>query len=168
MPSQSISRVKTTDRQNLPNNDSFNDYQFYPDNSVLNAAVSQLMHSRSQYTTINSTNEIRVAGNDRVSYVAGPKNVKFLVPLTQSGVTSNESTLGLVESTTRTITHVRDIFPLNSSLQSQTITNPEVETITSSNSVIRASLFDVECRQTATQSDSEEIPLLPSDNSNDN
>jgi len=139
-----------------------NDHQFYPDNSVL----SQLFYTTSQNPTINSPDEIHVTGNDKVSIVSGPKNVKFLIPFARSGLTSNESTLGIIESTTRTITHVKDIFPLNPSSQSQTPTNNETHPITpssSSNSVTTASMFDTEHRQKITKHDSEEIPLLSSD-----
>ena len=146
------------------NNGSFNDYQFCPDNSVLGTALSQLLQATSRNTTINSTDEVHVTGNDKVSIVSGPKNVKFLIPFTRSGITSNESTLGLIESTTRTITHVKDIFPLNALSQSQTITNNETDTITSAPSRNSASIFDTEHRQNRTNSDSEEIPLLSKDN----
>ncbi len=91
----------------------------------------------------------------------------FLIPFGRSGMTSNESTFSVIESTTRTITHVKDIFPLNSLSQSQTTTtNHEIHPITpssSSNSVTIASLFDTEHRQEMIKSDSEEFP---SENSN--
>jgi hypothetical protein len=91
---------------------------------------------------------MRVAENDnKVSIVSAPKNVKFIIPLGRSGITSNESTFGVIESTTRTITHVKDIFPLNPISQSQINTE--------------------EHQQEMTKSDSEEIPLLSNENSNE-
>jgi hypothetical protein len=80
------------------------------------------MSPTSPNTTNNSIDETRAAANEGVSIVSAPKNVKFIIPLGRSGITSNESTFGVIESTTRTITHMKDIFPLNSALQSQTTT----------------------------------------------
>jgi hypothetical protein len=121
---------------------------------------------------MNSTDEMQVVANDKVSIVSAPKNVKFLIPLVRSGITSNESTFGVIESTTRTITHVKDIFSSNPSSESRIQTTNETDTISpssSSNSAITASLFDIESRQDRTKSDSEEIPLLPqNNNSSDN
>jgi hypothetical protein len=121
-----------------------NDYQFCDENNALTAALGQLLSTTSQ----NSTDEMRVAENDnKVSIVSAPKNVKFIIPLGRSGITSNESTFGVIESTTRTITHVKDIFPLNPISQSQINTE--------------------EHQQEMTKSDSEEIPLLSNENSNE-
>ncbi|CAF0790019.1 unnamed protein product [Adineta steineri] len=168
----STSKSKINDHQNLSNNDTYNDYQFYRGNDILNAALDQLLHTSSQHTTINSADEIGMTSNDKVSIVSGPKNVKFLIPLTRSGITSNESTFGVIESTTRTITHVKDLFPVNLTLQSQTTQiNNDIESSTPSSSshlTTIASLFSIEPQQTVSHNDSEEIPLLPLDNSNDN
>jgi len=121
-----------------------NDYQFCDENNALTAALGQLLSKTSQ----NSTDEIHVAENDnKVSIVSAPKNVKFIIPLGRSGITSNESSFGVIESTTRTITHVKDIFPLNPISQSQINTE--------------------EHQQEMTKSDSEDIPLLSNENSNE-
>jgi hypothetical protein len=121
-----------------------NDYQFCDENSAITAALGQLLATTSQ----NSTDEVHTVENDnKVSFVSAPKNVKFIIPLGRSGVTSNESTFGVIESTKRTITHVKDIFPLNPISQSQINTE--------------------ENQQEITKSDSEEIPLLSNENSND-
>jgi hypothetical protein len=130
-----------------------------------------LLSTKSQNASNNSTDEIQVGGNDKVSFVSAPKNVKFLIPLGRAGITSNESTYGVIESTTRTITHVKDIFAYDPSLQSHMITNNETDTISpssSSNSAITASVFDTEQGQNITKINSEEIPLLPNNNSSDN
>lgn len=95
------------------------------------------MSPSSQNTTNNSIDETRApVANEGVSIVSAPKNVKFIIPLGRSGITSNDSTFGVIESTTRTITHVKDIFPLNSSLQPQTTTttNNEDDTVNTSSS----------------------------------
>lgn len=116
--------------QNHPN-PTTNQYQFCTENNVITTAFGQLLS--------NPTEE------NKVSIASPPKNVKFIIPVSRSGVTSNESTFNAVDSTTRTITHVKDIFPLNFSLsQSQT------------------TLVD-----TNMKNDSEEIPLLPIENSNE-
>ena len=116
------STTNTTNHQHLINNDLFNEYQFYTENSVLNAALNRLISPISQTTTSNSNDETRAIANEGVSIVSAPKNVKFIIPLGRSGIASNESTFGVIESTTRTITHVKDIFPLNTTSQPQATT----------------------------------------------
>ncbi|CAF1032924.1 unnamed protein product [Adineta ricciae] len=169
--SVSNSRMNPNDRPTLPTNNFINDYQFYSENNALNAALSQILQTTSQDSDKNSSDEIRIGGNEKMSIVSGPKNVKFLIPLARSGLTSNDSTLGVIESTTRTITHVKDIFPVHVAQQSHTTaTNIDLDTITpssSTNSAVAATLFDVEQPATVTNSDGEEIPLLPVDNYND-
>jgi hypothetical protein len=129
------------------------------------------MSPTSQITTTNSIDEARTNANEGVSIVSAPKNVKFIIPLGRSGITSNESTFGVIESTTRTITHVKDIFPLNPSVQSQTTTtttttNNEDDTVTaasSSDSTKSSTIFDVGHRQDQNEiikSDNEQQPLL--------
>jgi hypothetical protein len=112
-------------------------------------------------TSQKPSEEIRLGGNEnKVSIVSAPKNVKFIIPMGRSGITSNESTYGVIDSTTRTITHVKDIFPLNPLFQSQT-------TNSSSNSVVTTSLFDTDQRNEVSKDDSEDIPLLPNENSDE-
>ena len=120
LPAQSSSITNHHAHSNLVNSDAFNEYQFYTENSVLGAALNHLMSPTSQTATNNSFEEARTTANEGVSIVSAPKNVKFLIPLGRSGITSNDSTFGVIESTTRTITHVKDLFPLNSASQSQT------------------------------------------------
>jgi hypothetical protein len=114
----------------------------------------------------------RTAANDGVSIISAPKNVKFLIPLNRSGITSNDSTFGVIDSTTRTITHVKDIFPLNPPLQSRITTNNGGDVVTgssSSNSITTSSLFDAGRRQDQNEmmkSDIEQQPLLLNDDSN--
>jgi hypothetical protein len=155
--------------QNLTNNDAFNEYQFYTENSVLGAALNRLMSPTSQNTTSNSIDETRATTNEGVSIVSAPKNVKFIIPLGRSGITSNDSTFGVIESTTRTITHVKDIFPLNSSLQSQTTpTNNGDDIVTASSSLnagktSSSSLFNAGRREDQNEiikNDNEEQSLL--------
>jgi hypothetical protein len=76
-------------------------------------------------------------------------------------MTSNESSFGVIESTTRTIKHVKDIFPHNPSLQSQMGT----DTVTASSS--SSDIGHRHDQDELNKSDSEEIPLLPDNNSND-
>jgi len=129
------------------NTDTFND-----ENSVVTAALGQLLSTTSQNPTINSKDEIRLTGNENtVSIVSAPKNVKFIIPLSRSGITSNESTFSVIESTTRKITHVKDIFPLNPLSQSQI----DTVTLTSSSN---SEQIDPENQQ------DEEIPLLSKEN----
>jgi len=137
---QTLSASRANGQQLQFNNDS----QFCDENSAITAALGQLLST----TSPNSTDEMRIAENDnKVSFVSAPKNVKFIIPLGRSGVTSNESTFGVIESTKRTITHVKDIFPLNPISQSQ--------------------IDAEEHQQEMTKSDSEEIPLISKENSND-
>jgi hypothetical protein len=152
-------------------NDASNDYQLYTEHSVLGAALNRLMSPHSQDTIGHSYDDTRLTNNDGVSFVSAPKNVKFLIPLGRSGITSNESTFGLVESTTRTITHVKDIFPMNFPTEHQTVTNNTgdmIDTFLSSNSDEKVDVFNAGRRQDRhdiMKSDSEEIPLLSNDNS---
>jgi hypothetical protein len=128
----------------------------------------------SQNPTLDAIDETRPAAttvNEGVSIISAPKNVKFLIPLGRSGITSNESTFGVIESTTRTITHVKDIFPFNPTSPNQITVNNGEDTVTvsSSNSGASATLFDTGRRQDQNEmvsSNSEEMPLLPNDNSN--
>jgi hypothetical protein len=123
------------------------------------------MSPTSQTATTNSTDDTRTTTNEGVSIVSAPKNVKFLIPLGRSGLTSNDSTFSVIESTTRTITHVKDIFPLNPSSQSQTTTNNGDDILISpSNSLAISSVFDTGRRQD--ENNSEQQSLLPIDNSN--
>ena len=134
---------------NGPFSQPLNDYQLYTEHTVLGAALSQLMSPNGQNTSANSFDEVRSAGNEGVSIVSAPKNVKFLIPLGRPGVTSNDSTFGLIESTTRTITHMKDIFPLNGSPQCPAVTN-----LTSPD------------RDETGKSDGEESPLLANESRN--
>jgi hypothetical protein len=123
------------------------------------------MSPTSQTATTNSTDDTRTATNEGVSIVSAPKNVKFLIPLGRSGVTSNDSTFSVIESTTRTITHVKDIFPLNPSSQFLTTANNGEDIIISpSNSSAISSVFDTGRRQD--ENNSEQQSLLLIDNSN--
>ncbi|CAF3558384.1 unnamed protein product [Rotaria socialis] len=172
--SQPSSTINNNQHSTLPKNDSFNEYQFYTDNSVLGAALNHLM---SQNSATNPNDEICTVPNEGVSIVSAPKNVKFLIPLARSGITSNESTFGVIESSTRTITHVKDIFSLNSPPPSQKVTatqNNGDDTLTFSslsNLTTASTLFDEVRRQnpneTATNN-SEQQPLLQKNNFNPN
>lgn len=167
--SSSVTTNNNNNNQNLTNSDPFNEYQFYTENSVLGSALNRLMSPSSQNTTNNSIDEARTnVMNEGVSIVSAPKNVKFIIPLGRSGITSNDSTFGVIESTTRTITHMKDIFPLNSSLQSQTMStiNNEDDTVhqsLSSNSKETSTIFDAGLRHDQNdiiKNDNEEQPLL--------
>lgn len=161
--------------QNATHHDPFNDYQFYTEHSELGAALNRLMSPNPHYATANTTDDTRNPPNESVSIVSAPKNVKFLIPLGRSGLASNESTFGVIESTTRTITHVKDIFPLNAASQNQAQTNSEEDTAISSSlpyTTKRAaarveSTVDAEqeghAHDEGIKSDSEEIPLLAND-----
>ncbi len=134
---------------------------------MITAALGQLLSKTSQNPTINSAHTMN---DNKVSIVSAPKNVKFIIPFGQSGGTSNESTFGVIESSTRTITHVKDIFSVNSLSQSQMTPNQESETVItslSSNSLATASSFNTEQQQEMMKSDSEEIPLLSNENFSD-
>lgn len=155
-------RTNYNGHQHLINSDPINDYQFYTEDSVLGAALHRLMSPTTPSTVNHSVEEARTTTNDGVSIVSAPKNVKFLVPLGRSGLASNESTFGVIESTTRTITHVKDIFPLNSSTQSQTVVtiNNEDQGVTSS-----ASETAVNQNEIINNNELEEQPLLPNNES---
>ncbi|UJR25141.1 hypothetical protein I4U23_006500 [Adineta vaga] len=158
LPSQSTSGMNNNHLTHS-NLDTFNEYQFYTENSVLGAALNRLM---SPTTATNSLEDSRPVGTEGVSIVSAPKNVKFLIPLGRSGITSNESTFGVVDSTTRTITHVKDIFPL----PSQSIHNGEESVLSSGNS---ATIFESGRRQDQNEmnkNDPEQQTLLPEKNSN--
>ncbi len=128
---------------------------------MITAALGQLLSTASQ----NPAEEIRLTGNEnKVSIVSGPKNVKFIIPFARSGITSNESSFGVIDSTTRTITHVKDIFPLNPLLQSQIDT---FNHSSSSNSAITTPLFDTDQQQEMSKDDCEDTPLLPNEDSNE-
>jgi hypothetical protein len=116
----------------------------YTDSSIFGAALTQLLSSNGTHTL----DETRATSNEGVSIVSAPKNVKFLIPLGRSGINSNESTFGLIESTTRTVTHVRDIFPANPVASSTNTIEPPIESIDQAN------------HQEMVISNSEEIPLL--------
>lgn len=130
-------------------------------NNMITAAINQLLSTTSQ----KLTDEICFTGNENKVSIAAPKNVKFLIPFIRSGINSNESSLSVIDSTTRTITHVKDIFTLNNPTVQSQITNHETDTVTFSsfpNSVI----IDTE-QPEMIKNDSEEIPLLFNENSND-
>ena len=129
------------------------------------------MSPTSQTATNNSLEEARTTANEGVSIVSAPKNVKFLIPLGRSGITSNDSTFGVIESTTRTITHVKDLFPLNSTSQSQTTTinNDDDTIITSSNARRTSTIVDVDLchdQDDVIKNDNEQQPLLQNSDSN--
>lgn len=122
----------------------------------------------SQNSTASMNEDKNASPNESISIFSAPKNVKFLIPLMRSGITSNESTLGVIESSTRSITHMKDIFPLNSAALSQkeTITeNNGGDTTTSSllNSATVSSCFDETHHPNQNElntSDNEQKPLL--------
>jgi hypothetical protein len=116
------------------------------------------MSPTSQNTTNNSIDETRATTNEGVSIVSAPKNVKFIIPLGRSGITSNESTFGVIESTTRTITHMKDIFPLNSTSQSQTTTT--TLTINGDDTSLRQDQNEL------SKTNGEQQPLLQNNDSN--
>lgn len=142
-------QTSTTTNPNSTLNDSSAEYQLFTERSVLGAALNQMISSN----TRNSIDETRLNTSDGFSIVSAPKNVKFLIPLGRSGVTSNESTYGLVESTSRTITHVKDIFPLNSSVGNSSNVQ-QTNVIGSSSSQTESLAAD------SMRNDSEDAPLL--------
>ncbi|CAF1241410.1 unnamed protein product [Adineta ricciae] len=152
-PPQSTSNVNQNNRAT----DVLNDYQFYTENSVLGAALNRLMSST---TANNSMDDARPTGSEGVSIVSAPKNVKFLIPLGRSGITSNESTFGVVESTTRTITHVKDIFPLQS--QTSNAADEPFQPATLSSSTFESGRRQDE--NDLNKNDNEQQSLLPNDN----
>lgn len=145
----SVLKSHSRDQVNLSNEN----YQFSTDNEMITAALGQLFS-----TTSSNTSDL-VNNDNKVSIVSAPKNVKFIIPLSRSGLDSNENTFGVIDSTTRTITHVKDIFPLNSFVSSPSannhpsMANPSV-----------SSTFDTE---DTNKDDCEDIPLLFQDHSND-
>ncbi|CAF4502299.1 unnamed protein product, partial [Rotaria socialis] len=159
------------DHQQLLNSDPYNEYQFYSGNSVLSSALDQLFSHSTQKNIMNSSDRVHAEDNsNKISIVAASKNVTFLIPSVRSGITPNDSAFDVNESTTRTITHVKDIFPANSSFQSHTITSNEINTATpssSSDSVTNSLLLEKDQQQEIVRSANEEIPLLKSDNLND-
>ena len=147
----SVSKSNSRDQQNLSNDN----YQFSTDNEAITAALGQLFSTTSSNTNDHNSNE------NKVSIVSAPKNVKFIIPLSRSGLDSNENTFGVIDSTTRTITHVKDIFPLNSLVASSTTNHPPMINPSSS------SIFDTEEQQDTSKDDYEDIPLLFQDHSNE-
>ena len=145
----------------LVNSDTLNDVEFVSENSVLGAALTKIMSSTLQNTANQSLDETRPTPSEGVSIVSVPKNVKFLIPLGRSGLASNESTFGVIESTTRTITHVKDIFPLKS---------PPINNGDESGDVSSSSVFENGRRQDQNEiirSESEQ-PLLENTDGNQN
>ena len=122
------------------------------DNSLLGMALGRLLSTAAQQTYNSTTNESGSSGNESVTILPGTKNVKFLIPTGQSGLTSNESTVGANEMEQRVIPRVEDIFPSH-----------PLEHSERSNSATPASPSDVEHRQDRTETDGEEIPLLAND-----
>lgn len=158
------------DNPDLLNTDPHNEYQLYPENNVLGAALGQLFSHSLQKKTMNPTDTICIEDNNKISIVTAPKNVKFLIPSGRSGITSNDSTFGVIEATKRTITHVKDLFPINSELESEAITNNQTKAMTpssSSNSLTNVSSSDKQYNQEIVKIGSDEIPLLSNDNFND-
>ncbi|CAF1132327.1 unnamed protein product [Didymodactylos carnosus] len=105
-------------------NDSYDDYDLYAEKNVLSAALSRLLSPSSTIPANGGTNLLdendvlistRPSSSDYV--VTDKKNVKFFIPLSRSGVTSNEDTIGVIESTSRRIAHVKDLFSYNNTLQ---------------------------------------------------
>jgi hypothetical protein len=131
------------------------------------------MSPTSQNTTTHSIDEPRNAVNEGVSIISAPKNVKFIIPFGRSGLTSNDSTFGVLDSTTRTITHVKDIFPLNPPLQSQTTPTANngdniVTGSSSANSITTSSSCEAgrhRDEHEMMKSDSEQQSLLQNDDS---
>lgn len=136
------------DQQNLFNDD----YQLSMGNHVLPAAFGQLFSTTSPNTTDHSNNE------NQVSFISAPKNVKFLIPLARSGADSNENTYSVIESTTRTITHVKDIFPFHPPVPSATNNHQ------SSTSILHT---EDDEQHDMNKDDCEDLPLLFHDDSND-
>ncbi|CAF3425386.1 unnamed protein product [Rotaria sp. Silwood1] len=164
--SQYTSSTNNNNHQNRSNNDSSNEYEFYYDNGVLGTALNQLFSNTSPNKTMNSIKEDSTDDNNKVSIASVPKNVTFLIPSSLSSITSNESTFDVIETTTRTTNHIKDIFSVNSPLESQKITKNETDTVTSSsspNSVTNTLLFDKENEHKIVKNDSEESPLLEND-----
>lgn len=83
------------------------------DNSLLGMALGQLLSTAAQQTYSSAANESGSNGNESVTILPGTKNVKFLIPMGRSGLTSNDSTLGTNERDDRVIRRVQDIFPSN-------------------------------------------------------
>lgn len=122
-------------------------------NQVLPAAFGQLFSTTSPNTNDQTNND------NRMSFVSAPKNVKFIIPLTRSGADSNENTFSVIESTTRTITHVKDIFPFQPVVQSSVNTHPSSTTV--------VNIEDDEQQNDMNKDDCEELPLLFHEDSKD-
>ncbi|CAF0763759.1 unnamed protein product [Rotaria sordida] len=168
--SQYKSTTNNNDHQNLTNNDPFNDYEVYSDNSVLSGAFNQLFSNTPLNKTMNSTDKVLVNDSNKVSIISIPKHVKFLISSDLSDITSNDSTFGIIESTTGQITHVKDIFSVNFPLESQIITKNETDKVissSSSNSVTNTLLFNNKHQEEIVKNGNEESPLLMNDNFND-
>ena len=83
------------------------------DNSLLGMALGQLLSTAAQQSYNSAANDSGSNGNESVTILPVTKNVKFLIPLDRSGLTSNDSTLGTNERDNREIPRVQDIFPSN-------------------------------------------------------
>ncbi|CAF2459125.1 unnamed protein product [Rotaria sp. Silwood2] len=170
LQSQYTPSTSNNDHRNLSNDDPFNEYEFHSENGVFSAALNRLFSNTLPNKTSNSTDEVLVYDNNKVSFVSVPKNVTFLIPSGLSGITSNDSTFSAIESTIRTTTHIKDIFPVKASSESQSITKDETDMVTSSsspNSVTNTLLFDKENEQEIIKSVNEESHLLMNDYFND-
>ena len=158
--------------QNNLLNDPTHDYQFYTEQSIIGAALNQMMSSNISNTAPNTTEESRASNNEGISIVSVPKNVKFLIPLGRSGMNSNESTFGLIESTTRTITHMKDVFPLTISTQSSSLMNDgenQTNLVSTSDVNLLEDISDPNSRSNqnlSNRKETENKPLLSHDDSN--
>ena len=155
VPSASTATTNFRDQQNLSNDD----YQFPMGNHVLPAAFGQLFSATSPNTTDQDNNESTVA------FVSAPKNVKFLIPLARSGADSNQSSFGVIDSTTGTITHVKDIFPFHPLVPSAANNNHQTDTHPSSTSIVKRE--EEQEQHDMSNDECEELPLLFHDDSKD-
>ncbi|CAF4233344.1 unnamed protein product, partial [Rotaria sordida] len=131
---------------------------------------NQLFSNTPLNKTMNSTDKVLVNDSNKVSIISIPKHVKFLISSDLSDITSNDSTFGIIESTTGQITHVKDIFSVNFPLESQIITKNETDKVissSSSNSVTNTLLFNNKHQEEIVKNGNEESPLLMNDNFND-
>ena len=120
---------------NFPVN-SMNENRVRFDRNFLGTTINQLLSNGTQHSYINSGEEVYAVDADNLTVISAPKNVKFLIPLARSGLTSNESTFGVNEHDNRVIKNVRDIFSFESK---NSELHPEKESVSTPPTILELS-----------------------------
>lgn len=139
------------------------------DNHFRNS-FDRTFNDRPQTTYLNADNEVYAVTENDLKLLSGSKTVKFLIPLSRSGLTSNESTIGINDLENRFIPDVRDLFsnpPLTNGFSSndngttsQSLSPIAEQISTISDSPIVSNEFE------ANENDHEKLPLLNRRSSN--